>query len=111
MGSPKDGKQIGRLLVGNTHTEFGTGPNSAYKPGDAHPQYAMARKHLMDRAAVIPGLVTVVVGGDFNSNNPMPYFQSSNTVFKRENDTKHHPERMQNLYSMTEMPPTPIAHK
>jgi len=112
--SPKDGKQIGSLVVGNTHTEYGTDPsdpNSAYKPDDLHPQYAMARNHLIHRADQIPGLVSVVVGGDFNSNTGMPNFQSSNMVFKRENDTKRHPERMQNLYSVTDLPPTPVENK
>jgi len=91
-------RTIGTLFVGTTHTEY----SADFKPGDAIPQYAMARTHLMDRAAGTPGPVSVIVGGDWNSDNKMPGFKSSNAAFY---EAGGHPE---NLYSMTDMPPTPV---
>lgn len=96
------GKKIGTLLVGNTHTEFGSGPDCCYKPGEAHPQYDMARKYMMDRASEIEGTTSVIVGGDWNSTNDMPEFKGTTDAYLAAGGA---PE---NLYSHTDVPPTPV---
>merc|ERR1711964_716432 len=96
------GERIGTLLVGNTHTEFGSGPDCCYKPGEAHPQYDMARKYMMDRASEIEGTTSVIVGGDWNSTNAMPEFKGTTDAYLAAGGA---PE---NLYSHTDVPPTPV---
>jgi hypothetical protein len=75
------GEKIGTLLVGNTHTEFGSGPDKCYKPDEPHPQYDMARKHMMSRASGIEGSTSVIVGGDWNSANTMPGFKGTTDAY------------------------------
>merc|ERR1712096_302384 len=77
----KEGHKIGTLLIGNTHTEYGTGPDDSIKMGEEHPQYRMAREHMMERLSKIKGKKSVIMGGDMNSDKDMKGFRGTTEVF------------------------------
>lgn len=99
-----EGERIGTLLIGNTHTEFGTGADFCYKQGDVHPQCEIARKHMMGRLQEIEGTASIIVGGDWNTDNAngMSGFKGTTDAFLAAGGA---PE---NLHSHTDVPPTPV---
>merc|ERR1712096_20045 len=78
------------------------GAENCYKPGDVHPQYEIACKHMMGRLQEIEGTASIIVGGDWNSDNGMPGFKGTTDAYLAAGGA---PE---NLHSHTDVPPTPV---